>query len=414
MAEEKRRRVHLIRLENLKKIVSEEFADSPGKLAEKLSEVSGKKMQATLINSFLRGKPIGHDMAGKMEQAAGWEEGSLDERQEEKVTAYVLVSIPGPNSIQLFKALREHREVKEISVIYGSSQDVFIKVEAPLRFLERVIMKIIYADGNVRGTRTYVSMKNFCWQREQEARELPKASEELILEDRVDSLPEESGNGKKRLNLERFAAMDTQDGRPVDELFSQYIDYWFNSIKKAQSGEIIVKKEDPLALYPLNFISKIKRSLHATVVWEEMPRKKKRREKRYFEIQKSLREERNTTISRIFVIPDDTEVEDCPELLVRIYKEIEIGITVSYLKTGEWLGNKKNNKPEDFSICDESLVFVYKVREEEPDAMRSAAIYNNKEKVGVYLDLFKANNLYSRHLSPEHIEKAKSLIEKRC
>jgi DNA-binding Lrp family transcriptional regulator len=81
------------------------------------------------------------------------------------ITAFILVSVPAKESVDLIRDLRKSPAVVELAGVYGDA-DVVVKVQvADMRELDKLIFHTIQSNKRVKLTRTYVAIEDQHWKR---------------------------------------------------------------------------------------------------------------------------------------------------------------------------------------------------------------------------------------------------------
>jgi DNA-binding Lrp family transcriptional regulator len=81
------------------------------------------------------------------------------------INAFILVSVPAKESVDLIRDLKKSPAVVELAGVYGDA-DVVVKVQAAdMRELDKLLFHTIQANRHVKLTRTYVVIEDQHWKR---------------------------------------------------------------------------------------------------------------------------------------------------------------------------------------------------------------------------------------------------------
>ncbi len=356
----------LYNLQKILKVLNENPDISIRTLASEISRITEKKNQTERsvneaiqhLNKILNKKTtFGDKWAGLIEEAItelaksnhalkGYVSlGFLDYPPELDVNAYIMASVDVQRWNTICSFLNKIPEVKEAALIIGRSDvDAIIKIEAPLKKLNDILIREIAAHRFINKTQTLSAINYSQWQRAQIERppELEKLSFITNLED-------------------EYHEFDSGIKFPSDEIknmFSREEGYKRRTINEINSGRIVIKREAEINLFPEKVVKAANCFIKSVVIWDQIAIGELERIKRYLKIQfEKMHQNDNFNISRVFIFknPEDLFKSD-QSVCERLGCELEIGVKVKYLD--RWPNVRDGDKPRDFGVIDSTLRWI--------------------------------------------------------
>ncbi|MBK8185406.1 MAG: Lrp/AsnC ligand binding domain-containing protein [Candidatus Competibacteraceae bacterium] len=262
--------------------------------------------------------------------------------------AYVFASVDPKQWHGIYTTFKDIPEIKEASLIYGSSTvDAIIKIEAPTRKFNEVLIGTISDHPHIKTTQTLFAVSGSQWQKSQLERD---AQLEDIPFYHSDAIQDD-------LTTPAVHADSLYPSPQIKRLFQKEEQNKQLDIEDMRHGDLVIKPEASINLFPEIVTESAQQSIRAVVILDKIGRGEKVRLHRYLQAQAMKKSHHpDFEIRRVFFFNDLEAQLKKAEICARLGYELAIGVQVKYLRA--WCNVHQNDGPWDFGLMDETMQWI--------------------------------------------------------
>ena len=318
-----RRRVGQIRIENIKRLLTENWDGRQSRMESELGLGKG------VVSKWFQRNNVPEYRARAIERELGLESGVLDlEEGRPDNVYYVMVSVKANRVREFVEFLQPIQAIKEVSALFGE-MDVFIKIVCTEAEYQELVLRRMQRDPSIRFTKTYQVLEGMHWQREQ-----------------------------GEVNLAAVAKRTSED--LVSRVIQHKTDAIYHEIRRLDESRVSLSRSGGMVVHPKEMLEHAKMSVYWT---SRVAKERYVNDKELFTTIKEFVRVKHGRVRQILLLDDGAE-----NLRDQINRSIscasEHGIDVRLLDESSWCRSKFNASPEGYFIVDEELVLIQKKRED--------------------------------------------------